>query len=61
MNHKERVRSALARTGYDRLPVRYMGEPVVTQALLAHFGVTDHDALLDRIGGKTFRRMSFQM
>jgi len=38
-----------------------MGEPVVTQALLAHFGVTDHDALLDRIGGKTFRWMNFQM
>lgn len=50
MNHKERVRSALARQGYDRLPVRYMGEPVVTQALVAHLGATDYEALLDRLG-----------
>lgn len=50
MNHKERVRSALARGGYDRLPVRYCGEPVVNEILMAHFGVEDQSALLERLG-----------
>ena len=50
MNHKERVLSALAHRGYDRLPVRYMGEPVVTQALIEHLRVADYETLLDRLG-----------
>ena len=50
MNHKERVQSALTRQGYDRLPVRYMGEPVVTQALMQHLGTNDYESLLDCLG-----------
>jgi len=50
MNHRERVVSALARKGYDRLPVRYQGEPAVTDALKAHFGSADDAALLERLG-----------
>lgn len=50
MSHKERVRSALARRGYDRLPVRYMGEPVVTDALIDHFGIGDYERLLEVLG-----------
>ena len=50
MNHKERVLCALAWEGYDRFPVRYMGEPVVSEALRKHFDVSDDDALLECLG-----------
>jgi len=50
MGHKERVLSALAHRGYDRLPVRYMGEPVVHSRLMEHLGAKDYPALLDRLG-----------
>jgi uroporphyrinogen decarboxylase len=50
VNHKERVRSALAREGYDRLPVRYVAEPVVTENLLRLLDLSDHDALLGQLG-----------
>jgi len=50
MKHKERVLSALAWQGYDRLPVRYMGEPAVSDALMQHFGVSDYDELQIRLG-----------
>jgi len=50
MNCRQRVLSALVSGGYDRLPVRYMGEPVVTQALMQRLGATDYELLLDRLG-----------
>ena len=50
MNHKERVLSALAYSGYDRVPVMYQGEPVVTQRLMEHFGASDYKVLLECLG-----------
>ena len=50
MNHKERVLSALAHRGYDRIPVKHGGTPEVDQMLMEHFGVSDHLALLERLG-----------
>ena len=40
----------MAREGYDRLPVRYMAEPVVTEKLLGRLGISDYDALLEYLG-----------
>jgi uroporphyrinogen decarboxylase len=50
MNSKQRVLSAIARQGWDRIPVMYQGEPVVTQRLQEHFGATDFIALQERLG-----------
>jgi uroporphyrinogen decarboxylase len=50
MNHRERVKGALAFSGYDRLPVVYQGEPVVTQRLMEHFCVPDYARLLECLG-----------
>ena len=50
VNHKERVLGSLARRGYDRLPVMFRAEPVVTEALVKHLGVVDHAALHEYLG-----------
>ena len=50
MNHRERVLGTLAFSGYDRLPVVYQGEPVVTQRLMEYFGVPGYAGLLECLG-----------
>jgi uroporphyrinogen decarboxylase len=50
MNHRERVIKSLSRDGYDRLPVRYMAEPVVTDTLYKHLGINDEEALYRHFG-----------
>jgi uroporphyrinogen decarboxylase len=50
VNHKGRVLSALSHDGYDRLPTRYQGEPVVNERLMQHFGLSSEGALLDTLG-----------
>jgi uroporphyrinogen decarboxylase len=50
LTHRQRVLNCLAHRGYDRLPVRYMGEAVVTQALIERLGATDENDLLSRLG-----------
>jgi uroporphyrinogen decarboxylase len=50
VNHKERVLSALTYSSYDRMPVTYQGEPVVTHRLMKHFGLSDHSMLLECLG-----------
>lgn len=50
MNHRERVIKSLSRDGYDRFPLRYMAEPVVTDMLLEYLGVPDQEALFRHFG-----------
>ena len=50
MNHRDRVFSAIKRCGYDRLPVKHEAVPEVQARLIAHFGVPDVLALLERLG-----------
>ncbi len=54
MNHRERVMRALAREGYDRIPVKHEGTPEVNRALMDHFGLTNLEQLL-RVLGDDFR------
>ncbi len=54
MNSRERVLSSLARTGYDRIPVKHEAEPEVTSMLLEHFGLANYEQLL-RVLGDDFR------
>ncbi len=54
MNSRTRVLSALAREGYDRLPVKHYGEPEVNQMLREHFGLGDEEQLR-RVLGDDFR------
>ncbi len=61
--HKKRFYNSLARKGYDRLPVKHYGEPVVNEEFAEHLGLGSHGTgsgvadpfnvrtdLLDRIG-----------
>jgi uroporphyrinogen decarboxylase len=50
MNSKERVLGALARRGYDRIPVKHEGTPEVNRILMDHFRVSDPIALLECVG-----------
>ncbi len=50
MNHKTRVLRALARQGYDRIPVHHHGTPEIDRALMAHFGVDAPLALRSCLG-----------
>jgi uroporphyrinogen decarboxylase len=52
--HRQRVLGALARTGYDRIPVKHEGTPEVNKMLMAHFGLTNMEQLL-RVLGDDFR------
>ena len=54
MTSRERVLSALDRTGYDRIPVKTGGTPEVNQILMDHFGLTNQEQLL-RVLGDDFR------
>ncbi len=50
MTSRERVLSAIAQRGYDRLPVRFDAVGAVVDRTMAHFGVSDMEALVKRIG-----------
>lgn len=54
MNSRARVLSSLARTGYDRIPVKHEGTPEVNQMLRGHFGLAN-DEQLKRVLGDDFR------
>jgi uroporphyrinogen decarboxylase len=54
MNSRERVRSALNRTGYDRIPVKHEATPEVNQMIMQHFGLTNMEQLR-RVIGDDFR------
>ena len=54
MTSRERVLSALNRTGYDRIPVKTDGTPEVNRMLMDHFGLTNQEQLL-RVLGNDFR------
>jgi len=50
MTSRERVKAAFAHVQPDCTPCDYFGTPEIHQALLKHFGLTDDDALMDRLG-----------
>ena len=54
MTSRQRVLSALARTGYDRIPVKHYGEPEINALLRRHFGLAD-DEQLRQVLGDDFR------
>ena len=54
MTSRERVLRALARSGYDRLPIKHEGTPEVNDALMGRFGLTNMEQLL-RVVGDDFR------
>ncbi len=54
MNSCERVRSALDRKGYDRIPVKHEGTPEVNRMIMDHFGLRNMEQLL-RVLGDDFR------
>ncbi len=54
MTSRERVLSSLARTGYDRIPVKHEATPEVNAALMRHFGLRNNEQLL-RVLGDDFR------
>lgn len=49
MNAKERVRLAVAHRETDRLPINFMSRQEILQALMRHFGVNQHEALLEHL------------
>lgn len=50
MTPRERVRTALAFSEPDFTPCDYYATPEIRQALLDHFGVSDDDAIRERLG-----------
>jgi uroporphyrinogen decarboxylase len=50
MTAKDRVLSAIARQGYDRLPVKYDAAPEIDEALERELGLPDRESLLARLG-----------
>lgn len=46
---KKRVLSALAHEPMDRIPIDYSGNPGISARLRQHFGVGDHEALLQAL------------
>jgi len=54
MTHRERVLSAFARKGCDRIPVKHEATPEINQMLLQHFGLHNLEQLL-RVIGDDFR------
>jgi uroporphyrinogen decarboxylase len=57
MTSRERVLSCLARTGYDRIPIKHEGTPEVNHALMKHFGLSNLEQLLVVLG-EDFRYVS---
>ena len=54
MTHRDRVLGAIARSGYDRIPVKHEGTPEVNKMLMDHFGLSNMEQLL-RVVGDDFR------
>lgn len=54
MTSRERVLSAFARQGYDRIPVKHEGTPEINQMIMDHFGLSNMEQLL-RVVGDDFR------
>ncbi|UCD30192.1 MAG: hypothetical protein JSV03_06915 [Planctomycetota bacterium] len=54
MTSRERVLSALNRSGYDRIPIKHEGTPEVNHMLMDHFGLSNMEQLL-RVLGDDFR------
>lgn len=52
--HRQRVLSAMAHKGYDRIPVKHEGTPEVNKMLMEHFGLSNMEQLL-RVVGDDFR------
>src|SRR3989304_3550811 len=52
--HRQRVLSAMNRTGYDRIPVKHEATPEVNKMLMEHFGLSNMEQLL-RVVGDDFR------
>ena len=50
MNSRERVLSAYARHGYDRIPIKHEGTPEINQMLIDHFGLNNMNQLLKVLG-----------
>ncbi|MCX6930111.1 MAG: hypothetical protein NT154_43905, partial [Verrucomicrobia bacterium] len=50
MTSRERVLGCLARTGYDRIPIKHEGTPEVNHALMQHFGLSNMEQLLVVLG-----------
>lgn len=57
MNSKERFYSMFNYEGYDRPPTKYYGTPEITQDLIDHFHLSDHEELLLQLGDD-FRHVS---
>ena len=53
MTSRERVRAAFEHRTPDRVPCFYSGEREPTQALMQHFGISDHGQLLRLLGTDT--------
>ncbi len=54
MTSRDRVISAMARRGYDRIPVKHEGTPEVNRMIMDHFGLKTMEQLL-RVVGDDFR------
>ena len=54
MTSRERVLGCLARTGYDRIPIKHEGTPEINRTLMTHFGLSNLEQLL-RVVGEDFR------
>jgi uroporphyrinogen decarboxylase len=50
MTSRERVLGCLARTGYDRIPIKHEGTPEINHALMKHFGLANMEQLLHVVG-----------
>jgi uroporphyrinogen decarboxylase len=50
MNSRERVLSAYAKQGYDRVPIKHEGTPEINQMLIEHFGLKNMNQLLKVLG-----------
>lgn len=54
MTSKERVKAAMNRTGYDRIPIKHEGTPEVNHMIMNHFGLVNTEQFL-RVLGDDFR------
>jgi uroporphyrinogen decarboxylase len=50
MTSRQRVLGCLARTGYDRIPIKHEGTPEINHALMKHFGLANMEQLLHVVG-----------
>ncbi len=50
MKARERVLASIERKAFDRLPIKHQAEDKVNEMLLRHFGLREHQDLLNRLG-----------